>query len=48
MAMSDLEYVKGLTGPTRDIVVKAYVQSFEYTHGEQGTSMHISGSMSNH
>lgn len=33
-ALSDLDYVKGLNGPVRDIVIDAYVHSFEYTHCE--------------
>ena len=33
-ASSDLDYVKGLNGLVRDIVVDAYVHSFEYTHCE--------------
>lgn len=37
-ALSDLEYVKSLTGQTRDVVVEAYVQSFEYTHGRESVS----------
>ncbi|CAD6583109.1 MAG: hypothetical protein ASARMPRED_001227 [Alectoria sarmentosa] len=30
-ALSDLEYVKGLNGHVRDVVIDAYVHSFEYT-----------------
>ena len=33
-AVSDLNYVKCLTGPVKEIVVASYVKSFEYTHGE--------------
>ncbi|KAG6991089.1 hypothetical protein G7Y79_00057g090710 [Physcia stellaris] len=32
-AISDLEFVKGLEGELREVVVKCYVKSFEYTHG---------------
>lgn len=31
-AISDLEYVKGLDGALREVVVDCYVKSFEYTH----------------
>lgn len=36
--LSDLEYVASLTGPTRDVVLAAYVRSFEYAHGEGSVS----------
>lgn len=32
--MSDLEYVKGLNGHVRDVVIDSYVHSFTYTHCE--------------
>lgn len=32
-AISDLEFVKGLDGGLREVVVECYVKSFEYTHG---------------
>lgn len=38
-ALSDLEYVKSLTGPIRNRIVGAYVQGFEYSHGEQSRSV---------
>lgn len=31
-ALSDLEYVNGLSGHVRDVVIDAYVHSFGYTH----------------
>lgn len=36
--LSDLEYVVSLTGPTRDVVLAAYVRSFEYAHGKRPVS----------
>lgn len=36
--LSDLEYVKSLTGQTRDIVVEAYVRSFENTYCKDSIS----------
>ena len=33
-AVSNIGYVNGLTGRTRDVVVSAYVHGLTYTHGE--------------
>lgn len=43
--LSDVDYVKNLTGSLRDIVVGSYVLSLEYAHGKSRFSMFPAGKL---